>query len=169
MMGAGKTTIGRRLANRLGIKFIDSDVEIEQAAGMSIVDFFSTHGEEEFRKGEAKVIRRILEQKNIVLASGGGAFISEQTRNIIKQRAFSIWIRAEFDVLFARISKRPTRPLLQTENPQSTLKKLIKERYPLYQKADIAIISEDVPHEIIVSNLISKAINYLQNEKLTKA
>ncbi len=163
MMGAGKTTIGRRLANRLGKKFIDSDNEIELAAGMNIVDFFAKHGEAEFRKGEAKVISRILEQENIVLGTGGGAFINQQIRDLIKEKTISIWIKADFDLLFARISKRATRPLLQTKNPKQTLKKLIDERYPIYEKADITLVSRDVPHEMVVDNLINEAIKYLKN------
>ncbi len=166
MMGAGKTTIGRRLANRLGLEFIDSDNEIEMAAGMSIIDFFAKHGEEEFRKGEAKVIKRILKQNNIVLGTGGGAFLNEQTRNLIKKRAVSIWIKADFDLLFARISKRATRPLLQTKNPKKTLRELIKQRYPIYEKADISVISRDVPHEEVVSELIASSIKKLKEPKI---
>ncbi len=168
MMGAGKTTIGRRLANRLGLEFIDSDNEIEQASGMSIIDFFDKHGECEFRKGEAKVIKRILEQKNIVLATGGGAFINQATRDLIKQKTISIWIKADFDLLFARISKRATRPLLQTKNPKQILKKLIDERYPIYQQANINLTSRDVPHEEVVNDLIDATIEYLSNNKREK-
>ena len=163
MMGAGKTTIGRRLALRLGIKFIDSDNEIEQAAGMNISDFFKKHGEAEFRKGEVKVIKRILQQKNIVLGVGGGALINQQTKQLILKKTISIWIRADFDLLFARISKRNTRPLMQTKNPKKTLKKLIDERYPIYQQANITLISKDVPHDEVVSDLIDATIKYLED------
>lgn len=154
MMGAGKTSVGRRLASILGRKFLDSDLEIESAAGKSIEDFFAEHGEAEFRIGEAKVIKRLLTQKNIVLATGGGAFINETTQAIIIENAISVWIKAEFDLLFARVSRKSNRPLLQTSNPKETLKNLIEARYPIYKGADICVVSRDVPHDSVANEII---------------
>ncbi len=154
MMGAGKTSVGRRLATLLDRGFIDSDHEIEAAAGMNIPDFFARHGEKAFRDGEAKVVERLLRDDNIVLATGGGAFIDPATRAIIEKQAVSVWIKADFDLLFARVSRRANRPLLQTPNPEQTLKDLIKERYPTYGLADVTIISKDVPQEVVASEII---------------
>lgn len=162
MMGAGKTTVGRRLAARLGRKFIDSDTEIEKAAGMSIDDFFATHGEPEFRAGEARVIARILKEKNIILGTGGGAFINEDTRKLIEAEAISVWIKADFDILFARVSRRATRPLLKTDNPRETLKNLIDIRYPIYAKAAITITSKDVPHEKVAKEIAQQLLVHLR-------
>lgn len=165
-MGAGKTSVGRRLAIQLGRDFLDSDQEIETAAGMSIEDFFATHGEAEFRVGETKVIQRLLKQKNIVLATGGGAFVNPATRDYIKQNAISVWIKAEFDLLFARVSRKSNRPLLQTANPEQTLKDLIAARYPIYEDADITIMSRDVPHDTVVNEIITGLNNFsLPNNK----
>lgn len=160
MMGAGKTTVGRRLANRLGVAFTDSDAEIETAAGMSIPDIFAAHGETEFRAGEARVITRLLREHRGVIATGGGAFINPETRAAIEDLAVSVWIKAEFDVLFARVSKRPNRPLLQTRDPKGTLRELIEKRYPTYALADITIASRDVPHDVVVSEIISTLTNH---------
>ncbi len=163
MMGAGKTSLGRRLALILGRKFIDSDVEIEHAAGMNISDFFKTHGESDFRKGEAKVIARILSEKNTIIGTGGGAFMNDETRALIKSKALSIWISADFEILFERISRRPTRPLMQTDNPRQTLKNLIEQRYPTYEKADIKITSADVPHEVVIEQILVAVKNYFED------
>lgn len=159
-MGAGKTSVGRRLAIQLGRDFLDSDQEIETAAGMSIADFFASHGEPDFRVGETKVIQRLLKQKNIVLATGGGAFVNPATREFIKQNAISVWIKAEFDLLFARVSRKSNRPLLQTANPEQTLKDLIAARYPIYEDADITIMSRDVPHDTVVNEIITGLNNF---------
>ncbi len=154
MMGAGKTSVGRRLASLLGRAFLDSDFEIEAAAGMSIEDFFKIHGEKDFRIGETKVINRLLGQNDIVLATGGGAFINPQTRRIIARKAVSVWIRAEFELLFARISRKNNRPLLQTPDPRKTLKDLMQARYPLYARADVCVVSRDVPHDAVAREII---------------
>jgi shikimate kinase len=161
MMGAGKTTVGRRLAARLGRTFLDSDEEIETAANMKIDDIFATHGEAEFRAGEARVVARILRDPGIVLATGGGAFMNAETRALIKATAVSIWIKADFDLLFARVSKRSNRPLLKTENPRATLKALIEARYPIYAEADVTVVSKDVPQDVVAGDIIDAIIAHL--------
>jgi shikimate kinase len=154
MMGAGKSTIGRRLAARLRLPFTDADTEIEAAAGMSIPDIFETHGEAHFRDGEARVIARLLENGPIVLATGGGAFMREETRTRIRAKAISIWLRADIDVIMRRVRRRADRPLLQTADPEATVNRLLGEREPVYQNADLTISSRDVPHDRIVEECI---------------
>ena len=161
MMGAGKTTVGRRLANRLGRHFIDSDEEIETAAGMTIEDIFATHGEADFRAGEVRVIARLLKDNNIVLGTGGGAFINAETRALVKSEAVSVWIKADFELLFARVSRRSNRPLLKTANPRETLKKLIDARYPTYAEADVTIVSTDVPQDQVAGEVIDALLRHL--------
>ena len=161
MMGAGKTTVGRRLANRLGRHFIDSDEEIETAAGMTIEDIFATHGEADFRAGEVRVIARLLKDNNIVLGTGGGAFINPETRALVKSEAVSVWIKADFELLFARVSRRSNRPLLKTANPRETLKKLIDARYPTYAEADVTIVSTDVPQDQVAGEVIDALLRHL--------
>ena len=154
MMGAGKSSIGRRLASRLDIPFVDADTEIEKAAGMSIADIFQAHGEPYFRAGETRVIARLLEGGPQVLATGGGAFMNADTRASVRAKGISVWLRATLDVLTKRIKRRTDRPLLKTTDPVETLRKLIDERYPLYAEADLTIESRDVPHDIIVDEII---------------
>lgn len=161
-MGAGKTTVGRRLAARLGRRFVDSDAEIEKAANMSVEEIFTARGEAEFRAGEARVIARILKDEDLVLGTGGGAFISPDTRDIIKQGAVSVWLKAEFDILFARVSRRANRPLLKTANPRQTLQDLIDTRYPIYAEADVVTISNDVPHDQVADDIIKNLLTYLR-------
>lgn len=161
MMGAGKTTVGRRLATRLGLSFIDSDAEIETAAGMSIAEIFSSRGEAEFRAGETRVIARLLREENGVIATGGGAFIQPGTREAIHALAVSVWLKADIETLFARVSRRPARPLLQTGEPRATLEALIKARYPVYALADLTIESRDTPHDIVVGDIISALAAHL--------
>jgi len=165
MMGAGKTSVGRRLAAQLGRTFVDSDFEIEAAAGMNIEDFFAIHGEKEFRAGETKVIERLLKQSDIVLATGGGAFINPATRTVIAERAISVWIKAEFELLFSRVSRRSNRPLLKTANPRQTLKKLIKERYPIYAEADLTVISTDVTQDMVARQISTQLHHYLSSKQ----
>ena len=154
MMGAGKSTIGRRLATRLRLPFTDADTEIEAAAGMSIPDIFEAHGEPHFRDGEARVIARLLDHGPIVLATGGGAFMREETRDRIRAKAISIWLRADADVIMRRVRRRADRPLLQTADPEATVNRLLGEREPVYQNADLTILSRDVPHDRIVEECI---------------
>jgi shikimate kinase len=154
MMGAGKSTIGRRLSARLRLPFLDADTEIEAAAGMSIPDIFETHGEPHFRDGEARVIARLLDSGPAVLATGGGAFIREETRSRIRDKAVSIWLKADADIIMRRVKRRADRPLLQTADPAATVGRLIEEREPVYQHADLTIWSRDVPHDKIVEECI---------------
>ena len=154
MMGAGKSSIGRRLALRLGIPFVDADLEIEKAAGMTINDIFAVRGETEFRTGEARVILRLLESGPQVLATGGGAFTNPDTRSAIGAKGISIWLKAEFDVLMKRIRRRHDRPLLKTDDPGATLRKLIEERDPVYALADLTVQSREVMHEKIVDEIV---------------
>jgi shikimate kinase len=154
MMGAGKSSIGRRLAARLDIPFVDADSEIEQAAGMSIPDIFSVHGEVYFRAGETRVIARLLEGGPQVLATGGGAFMNADTRAAIAEKAISVWLRADFEVLMRRIKRRQDRPLLKTDDPAATVHELIKTRYPVYAQADLTVQSREVPHDKIVDEIV---------------
>src|ERR1700724_1381430 len=154
MMGAGKSTVGRRLSARLGLPFLDADPEIEVAAGMLIPDIFEVHGEPHFRDGEARVIARLLDGGPAVLATGGGAFMREDTRIRIGDKAVSIWLKADADIIMKRVKRRADRPLLQTADPAATVGRLIEEREPVYQHADITIWSRDVPHEKIVDECI---------------
>jgi shikimate kinase len=154
MMGAGKSTIGRRLAARLRLPFLDADTEIEAAAGMSIPDIFEIHGEPHFRDGEARVIARLLDSGPVVIATGGGAFMREETRNRIRDKAVSIWLKADVDTIMKRVKRRADRPLLQTDDPAATVSRLLQAREPVYQNADLTIASREVPHDRIVEECI---------------
>jgi shikimate kinase len=155
MMGAGKSSIGRRLAARLALPFADADAEIEKAHRMSIAEIFSTYGEAYFRAGEARVIARLLEAGPQILATGGGAFMNGETRAAIRAKAISLWLKADFDVLVRRIKRRGDRPMLKTDDPEATLKHLIEERYPVYAEADLTVISREVAHEKIVEEIVA--------------
>jgi len=155
MMGAGKSSIGRRVALRLSIPFVDADAEIETAAQMTIPELFARRGEAEFRAGEARVILRLLEGGPQVLATGGGAFMNPDTRAAIAAKGISIWLMAEFDVLMKRIKRRHDRPLLKTDDPGATLRKLMDERYPIYALADLTVQSREVLHDRIVDEIVS--------------
>jgi shikimate kinase len=155
MMGAGKSTIGRRMAARLRLTFTDADTEIEAAAGMSIPDIFEIHGEPHFRDGEARVIARLLDHGPAIVATGGGAFMREETRSRIRDKAVSIWLKADADVIMKRVRRRSDRPLLQNADPEGTVARLLGEREPVYQTADITIASRDVPHERIVDECLA--------------
>ncbi len=160
LMGAGKSAIGRRIAAFLDMTFVDADQEIEIAAGKSIADIFTEHGEAYFRDGEEKVIERLLHQKPSVLATGGGAFMSELTRNNIQKHGISLWLKADIDVLMERVGRRDHRPLLQTEDPRAVMLGLIEARHPYYEMADITIQSRDVPHEVIVNEIIEALMHF---------
>jgi shikimate kinase len=154
MMGAGKSTIGRRLSLRLGLPFRDADTEIEAAAGMSIPDIFETRGEADFRDGEVRVIARLLDNGPAVIATGGGAIMRQETRDRIREKAVSIWLKADADIILRRVKRRSDRPLLQTADPEATIERLIREREPVYGQADVTVWSRDVPHEKIVDECI---------------
>lgn len=155
-MGAGKTTVGRRLAPRLGLPFFDSDTEIERASGMSVSELFETHGEESFRDGEARVMKRLLDGPPHVLATGGGAVTHAETRNLIMDRAISVWLNADIETLARRATRRDTRPLLRSADPVETLKRLCEERAPYYGQADIHVESQPGPHDQTVSLIYDK-------------
>lgn len=154
LMGAGKTAIGRRVAAELDLPFVDSDHEIERASRMTVPELFERYGEPEFRALEQRVIQRVLESGPQVLSTGGGAFMNEQTRQLIACHGISIWLKAELDVLFARVSKKQNRPLLKTENPRDTLEQLMNDRYPIYAAADLTVHTRDERKDIIVTEVI---------------
>lgn len=155
LMGVGKSTVGRRTAKRLGWKFVDSDEEIEIAAGCSIADMFTVHGEPIFRDLEHRVIKRLLSDEPLVIATGGGAWMQPAVRKLIKEKATSIWLRAELDVLLERVNRRNTRPLLEKGDKKATLKRLMDERYPVYAEADLVVDSSKGPHEKVVDAVIA--------------
>jgi shikimate kinase len=169
MMGVGKSTIGKRLAARLKLPFVDADTEIEAAAGMTIPEIFERHGEQHFRDGEVKVIARLLESGPGVLATGGGAFMREETRARIAAKAVSMWLRADHDVIMKRVRRRADRPLLQTADPEGTVTRLLSEREPVYRNADLTISSRDVPHDRIVEECIEALHAYLCGPGATEA
>jgi len=154
LMGAGKTTVGRRLARKLGLSFIDSDHEIEAAAGMSIAEIFEAYGEDEFRAVERRVIARLMDGKPKVLATGGGAFVNAETRALIQQTAVSVWLDADVAVLVERTGRRNTRPLLNAGDPKEILTRLAAERAPLYAEAQLRVVSGDGPHDDVVTRVI---------------
>ena len=154
MMGAGKTTVGRRLAQSLGLAFHDADAEIEEAAGMSVSELFERHGEASFRQGEAKVIARLLSGAPIVLATGGGALTNAETRALVSEKALSIWLRADLDTLVRRATRRPTRPLLKKGDPRETIARLLAERTPYYEKATLIVDSQPGAHGRTVAAIL---------------
>ena len=165
MMGAGKSSIGRRIAARLNLPFVDADLEIEAAhAGLTIPEIFARYGEPYFRDGEVRVIARLLEGGPSVLATGGGAFMREETRQRIRAKGVSMWLRADPDVILRRVKRRSDRPLLQTDDPATTIHRLVDERYPVYAEADITVLSRDVPHERIVEECLQMLGAYLRDE-----
>ncbi|MEW9613790.1 shikimate kinase [Shinella sp. S4-D37] len=155
LMGAGKSAIGRMTAQALGIPFIDSDHEIERVSRMSIADLFAAYGEAEFRALETRVIKRLLRSGPRVVSTGGGAYINENTRRHIKRGGLSVWLKADVDVLWERVNKRDTRPLLKTENPRQTLENLMNARYPIYAQADLTVLSRDVKKETMVEEVLA--------------
>jgi shikimate kinase len=162
LMGAGKSAVGRRLAASLNLPFTDADSEIEAAAGQSIAEIFAEHGEAYFRTGERKVIARLLENGPQVLATGGGAYMDPETRAAVKEHGISIWLKASLRVMMKRVGRRDNRPLLQVDNPETVMKKLMAERNPVYAEADITVESKEAPHEVMVGSIIDALTARLQ-------
>ena len=161
LMGCGKSSVGRRVATRLQLPFVDADDEIEKRAGQTIEDIFTEHGEAFFRDREKLVIASLLDQGPIVLATGGGAFIAPETRELIKKTSVSVWLKAELPVLMHRVLKRSHRPLLNTADPEAVMRDLIEKRYPIYANADLTIESRNVPHDVIVGDILTAMAAYL--------
>jgi shikimate kinase len=166
LMGAGKSTIGRRLAQKLNLPFVDADAEIERAAGKSVEDIFRDHGENSFREGERRVIARLLESGPQVLATGGGAFMNEETRHNIARNGIAVWLKADISLLMKRVRRRDNRPLLKSENPEAVMQRLIEQRYPVYGQAHITVESRDIPHSSIVSDVIRALAAFERARKL---
>ena len=155
LMGAGKTAMGRVIASRLNMPFIDSDHEIEEVSTMTIPELFEKYGEPEFRDLERRVVTRLLSEKQRVMSLGGGAFMDGEVRSAIARSGFSIWIDADLDLLFSRVSRKPGRPLLQNEDPKGTLAQLMKQRYPVYGLADLRLKSEDLPRDAMAEKMLA--------------
>lgn len=154
LMGAGKSTVGRRLAQRLNLRFVDADDEIEAAAGMTIPEIFERYGEAHFRDGERRVIRRLLQEPRQVIATGGGAFMNDETRALIAAEAISIWLKADLDTLVRRCAKRTDRPLLRGRNQRDTLADLMQQRYPVYETSNLMVESGGDTHDVVVDRII---------------
>ena len=165
LMGAGKSAIGRIVAQQLGLSFVDTDTEIERVSRMTISELFAAYGEDEFRALETRVIKRLLRTGPRVVSTGGGAFINEKTRKQIERGGLSVWLNADLDVLWERVNKRDHRPLLKTENPKQTLKDLMDKRYPIYALADITVDSRDVRKEVISNEVLTSVIDYIGKDK----
>ncbi|HVA11772.1 MAG TPA: shikimate kinase [Stellaceae bacterium] len=161
LMGAGKSSIGRRLAQMLALPFTDADAEIEAAAGATVEEIFAREGEAAFRNGERRVIARLLDGPPQVLATGGGAFMDATTRALIRQHAISIWLRADLEILLARVARRNNRPLLKGDDPRTVLVRLMEERYPIYAEADIAVDSADGPPEATLAKVLEGLDHFL--------
>jgi shikimate kinase len=162
LMGAGKTAIGKRLAQRLALDFVDADKEIETAADCSIAEIFARHGEQSFRDGERRVILRLLDNPVHVLSTGGGAFMDPETRARIRDRGISIWLRADLDLMLKRVSRRSDRPLLQVADPKAKLQELMAQRYPVYAQADLTVDSVDAPPEVTVERVYDALVAFLR-------
>jgi shikimate kinase len=167
MMGSGKTSIGRRLAQALQLPFLDADVEIEKAANLSIPEIFSQYGEAHFREGEARVVARLLGDGPAVLATGGGAYMSPDTRERCRVAGITIWLKAEAAVLLDRVRKKGNRPLLNASDPAEVMQRLLTEREPIYAQADICIASRDGPHQALVAEIVTALDAHLSREALT--
>ena len=159
LMGAGKSSVGRIVASHLGIPFVDSDAEIERVSRMSITELFAAYVEEEFRALETRVMKRLLKNGPRVVSTGGGAFINDRTRRHIKKGGISVWLNADLDVLWERVNKRDTRPLLKTENPKRTLENLMNARYPVYALADLTVMSRDVRKELMADEVLKAVVD----------
>ncbi|MDL2406355.1 shikimate kinase [Rhizobium calliandrae] len=167
LMGAGKSSIGRLVANQLGIPFVDTDIEIERVSRMTIAELFEAYGEAEFRALETRVIKRLLKGGPRVVSTGGGAFINERTRRHVKRSGLSVWLKADLDVLWDRVSKRDTRPLLKTENPKQTLENLMNSRYPIYAEADLTVLSRDVGKDVMVKEVLAAIVEGKEESKIS--
>lgn len=167
LMGAGKSSVGRRLAHALGLPFRDADEEVERAAGRSIAEIFDQLGEAAFRDGERRVIARLLEEPPHVLATGGGAFMHPQTRELIASKAVSVWLQADVEVLARRVARKNDRPLLQGRDPHEVLAALARDRHPIYALADLAVESAESPHHITVQAIIDALIERLRARAAT--
>lgn len=165
LMGSGKTTVGVRLARKLGVSFVDSDAEIELAAGHSVNEIFEKFGEKDFRDGERRVISRLISDKPSVLGTGGGAFMNKETRKRLKEKTITIWLKADVNLLVERTARRDTRPLLRQGNPEEILRKLARERYPIYGQATITVETGTGPHEKVVNDIIWKLNQHLARER----
>lgn len=165
LMGAGKSSIGRRLSVALGLAFVDADHEIEKAAGCSVEDYFDQYGEAAFRDGERKVMKRLLAGEPQIIATGGGAFMDEQTRAEIMRTGISVWLRADLDVILRRCMRRQNRPLLKQGDPKAILQELMNDRHPVYELADIVIDSGDGPHELVVDGVIAALQDFAAGAK----
>lgn len=161
LMGAGKTSVGKRLAQRLGLPFVDSDHAIEESARMTIPEIFAERGETEFRAGERKVIARLLGERQQVIATGGGAYMDAETRARVREQAVSLWLNAELPTLMRRVQRRQNRPLLQGADPEATMRELMERRYPVYAEANASIMSQEVPHELMVQAAVDSLLAYL--------
>ena len=169
LMGAGKSSIGRRLAEKLDVPFVDADHEIEVAADKTIPEIFKDHGEAYFREGERRVISRLIENGAQVLSTGGGAFINEETRQGIQAHGISVWLKADLPLLMKRVMKRADRPLLQTGDPEAVMQKLMDQRYPIYATADVTVESRDVQHTQMVNEVIKVLAKWPGWERLDNA
>jgi shikimate kinase len=165
LMGAGKSSIGRRLAQRLGLPFLDADTEIEKAAGMTIPEIFEKHGEPYFRSGEVRVVARLLDGGPQVLATGGGAYMNEETRARIRAQGVSVWLKADLDVLLKRVRRRADRPLLKADDPAEVLRRLMDQRHPVYAEADLTVVSREASHEDIVDDVIAAIAGHVAPPK----
>lgn len=164
LMGAGKTVIGRKVAEMLGLAFIDSDHEIETVSRMTVADLFSSYGEPEFRSLERRVIARLLKSGPRVVSTGGGAFVNAQTRRAVARRGISIWLKADLPTLMERVGRKSTRPLLNNQDPESVMRRLMDERYPLYAEADIVVHSRNEPKDVIAGEVVDALAQYLEND-----
>ncbi len=165
LMGAGKTAIGRGVAQALGLAFADSDHEIETVSRMTIPDLFDKYGEEEFRSLERRVIARLLKRGRTVISTGGGAFMNDKTRRAIRAKGISVWLKADLDTLMSRVMRKQNRPLLKTPDPRAVMADLIEVRYPVYGRADLTIISRDVRKEVVIQETVSVIKAHLDAEK----
>lgn len=168
LMGVGKTTVGRRLSKRIDVPFYDSDEEIERASGRTVVGYFRDHGEADFRDGERRVIDRILDGRPLILATGGGAFIPPETREILLERAITVWLKGDFETIMERVSRKDTRPLLRVPDPRKRMRELMDERYPIYAKAHVTVPIAKGPHVRTVNRVLRHLDRYIKEHRTPK-